>query len=149
DLFGEGGQDNRYTCDARAYAAAQREAMEADLPPNGDIVPADDYGYPILPENGFPVQDWQPSQDGDRVAVYLHPATLKVREKAFRLRAPVQDATSGTALSFPIVEKPRERADISGTGLQMIGEIRTQALHQALDGAADAVDPWDLVGALL
>ncbi|RFD21190.1 ParB/RepB/Spo0J family partition protein, partial [Komagataeibacter melaceti] len=29
DLFGEGGQDNRYTCDARAYAAAQREAMEA------------------------------------------------------------------------------------------------------------------------
>ncbi|MCE2576717.1 ParB/RepB/Spo0J family partition protein [Komagataeibacter sp. FNDCR2] len=149
DLFGEGGQDNRYTRDARAYASAQREVMEADLPPNGDIVPADDYGYPTLPENGFPVQSWQDPQDGDRVAVYLHPVTLKVCEKAFRLRAPVQDAASGNGLSTPIVEKPRERADISGTGLKMIGEIRTQALHQALDGAAGAVDPWDLVGALL
>ncbi|GBQ41289.1 plasmid partitioning protein [Komagataeibacter saccharivorans] len=149
DLFGEGGQDNRYTSDARAYAAAQREAMEAGLPANGHITPTDDYGYPVLPENAYLVQAWHEAGEDDQIAVFLHPVTLRVGEKGFRIRVDASATSRASESPGPVVEKPRERPDISGTGLKMIGEIRTLALHRALDGAADAVDPWDLVGALL
>ncbi len=82
---------------------------------------------------------------------FLNPNTLKIDEIPLRPKEEEEQevTTSPGSIAPASVAAPKERAAISGTGLTMLGLIRTQALHAALDAVVEDVDPWDLVAALL
>ncbi|WP_291365181.1 ParB/RepB/Spo0J family partition protein [Acetobacter sp. UBA5411] len=153
DLFGQGDQDNRYCTSFPAMFKAQQLWAEKTLPEGGQFVGANHYGEAITPHEYRQVNDWEHTQDGDIPIVWVHAGTLEIRSGHMRAR-PVRAGEEGAAGSLnvttvPASTAPKERPDISGTGLKLIGEIRTQALREALAGASEDVDPWDLVGAFL
>ncbi|NHN90315.1 hypothetical protein [Acetobacter conturbans] len=82
---------------------------------------------------------------------FLNPNTLKIDEIPLRPQATGEQraTTPPRSIAPTSVAAPKERAAISGTGLAMMGLIRTQALHAALDAVVEDADPWDLVAALL
>lgn len=147
DLFGQAGQDNRFTTSRGAYEAAQQHWLENSRPDGSVLMVRDDYGYASAPEGYRRRAYWMTPEDDDVMGYHLDSRTLKIVETP--LRACAVSGSGAVSNSTPEPARPKGRADISGTGETMIGEIRTQALHQALDAAQDAVDPWDLVAALL
>lgn len=145
DLFAEGGQDNRYTVDRERYASAQRAWIETQLGEDDVIITSYENGHPRFEEGMRRL--WH-AEEGPR-AFYLDSRTLKVGYVFFE-RYTVQSAGNpDEAFSASTPPAPKARADISGTGEKMVGEIRTRALHTALDAACADAEPWDLVGALL
>jgi ParB/RepB/Spo0J family partition protein len=151
DLFGEGGKDNRFTEDGPAYAAAQEQWLAECLPEGGVRMEVGDYGQAAAPDGYRRVANWMTAEETDVTGYSLNPNTLKIDEIPLR----PQDTEEQGAVVPPCsiapasVAAPKERAAISGTGLTMLGLIRTQALHAALDEVVETVDPWDLVAALL
>lgn len=151
DLFGEGGKDNRFTEDGSAYAAAQEQWLADCLPEGGVRMEVAEYGQAATPDGYIRVRDWMMAAETDVMGYFLNPNTLKIDEIPLR---PQEVDEQGEGASQPRVAPvsvvpPKERAAISGTGLTMLGLIRTQALHAALDAVVEHVDPWDLVAALL
>ncbi|AOW50908.1 ParB/RepB/Spo0J family partition protein [Acetobacter ascendens] len=153
DLFGQGGEDNRYCTQYAAMFKAQQIWAEKTRP-EGTIYPqSNEYGEGIAPDGYRKVGSWEMERDGDIPTIWVNPRTLQIQKG--RLRELGEQSTRRTesdALSLPSAqnpEKPKERADISGTGLKIIGEVRTQALRAALAAARESVDPWDLIGAFL
>ncbi|WP_148300149.1 hypothetical protein [Acetobacter papayae] len=151
DLFGEGGKDNRFTEDGSAYAAAQEQWLAECVPEGGVKMEAGEYGQAATPDGYKRVTNWMAAEETDVMGYFLNPNTLKIDEIPLR---PLGTEEQGTAaaprsLAPTSVAAPKERAAISGTGLAMLGQIRTQALHAALDAVVEDVDPWDLVAALL
>ncbi|MBO1326196.1 ParB/RepB/Spo0J family partition protein [Acetobacter sp. TBRC 12305] len=149
DLFGEGGQDNRFTEDGRAYGAAQEDWLAQSLPEGGILLEAGEHGRPVMPEGYVLVYSYMAKRETDSVGYFLNPNSLKIEEIAIRESLATVDPERRSVTRLVVPEKPRERAEISGTGLKIIGEVRTRALHAALDAAEEDVDPWDLVAALL
>ena len=49
DLFSPAGEDTRFTTNVEGFLAAQAAWLESNLPKNGLVLPADDYGNPKLP----------------------------------------------------------------------------------------------------
>lgn len=151
DLFGEGGKDNRFTEDGSAYAAAQEQWLADCLPEGGVRMEVGDYGQAAAPDGYKRVLHWMAAEETDVMGYFLNPNTLKIDE--IPLRPQALEEQEGTvpprSIAPASVAAPKERAAISGTGLTMLGLIRTQALHAALDAVAEDVDPWDLVAALL
>jgi len=150
DLFAPADQDNRYTRDALRYEAAQRDWIETQLGEADLVVEVDAYGSFVMPEGTRRV--WYDDETLPRVYA-VHPRTLKVVSAGYVRQNPSGssgalgvDCDAGSASSGPVA---KTRPDISGTGLTMIGDIRTGALHAALDAIAPAIDPWDLVAGLL
>lgn len=142
DLFAEGGQDNRYTVDRERYASAQRAWIEGQLGEDDVLLATNEYGQPMM-EDGMR-RLWH-AKEGPR-AFYLDSRTLKVGCVFLERWTPQPGAGAAMGASAPA---PKVRSDISGTGEKMIGQIRTHALHSALDAACATAEPWDLVGALL
>ncbi|MFT9159467.1 MAG: ParB/RepB/Spo0J family partition protein [Acetobacter sp.] len=149
DLFGEGSQDNRFTEDARAYAAAQEDWLAQCLPEGGLLLDVGEHGRPAMPEGFGLVYSYMAKCETDRVGYFLNPGSLKIEEIALRESSVPGAAQRRDGTREIVAEKPKERAEISGTGLRIIGDVRTQALHAALDAAEPGVDPWDLIAALL
>ena len=151
DLFAEGGQDNRFTEDARAYEAAQEHWLTQCLPEGSLRLEAGEYSTALIPEGYQRVQTWMGTQESDVSGYFLNPNSLKIDIIMLRLTG----EEPGTSTASPrrsletVAPAPKERADISGTGQTMVGAVRTLALHAALDAVAGDVDPWDLVAALL
>ncbi|MBB2199819.1 ParB/RepB/Spo0J family partition protein [Gluconacetobacter sp. 1c LMG 22058] len=150
DLFAPADEDGRFTTDRRAFQAAQQHWIDSCRPEGSVAMVEDHYGNMTAPEGFRRLYGWHGVEDEDVVAFYLSPTTLKIAE--YRVR-PVAETDQGarppmaSAANHPA--GPKVRADISGSGDKMIGEIRTQALRKALDGVQDTVDPWDLVAGLL
>ncbi|GBR20046.1 MULTISPECIES: ParB N-terminal domain-containing protein [Asaia] len=145
DLFAPADQDSRYTRDALAFSAAQSAWIDSILGEDKIRIECSEYGYPLFPD-GFGKSHYDDTTEGQAYA--LDPRTLLVKEWDFRrYEVAAPSSSSGTYAPAPVAKK--ERADISGTGDKMIGEIRTRALDEALDAQVADVDPWDLVGALL
>lgn len=125
DLFGPADQDGRYTTNVEAYLGAQQEWMTANLPKKGIITEANSWGQPELPKKAERVYG-KPSKS-DSVAMYLD-RDGKVQSVVFRM--PEAKKARGDAGETGTV--PTARPDVTRKGMDMIGDLRTDALHEAL-----------------
>ncbi|NTB74777.1 plasmid partitioning protein, partial [Agrobacterium tumefaciens] len=147
DLFAPADQDGRYTTDVEAFLGAQQEWMSNNLPKKGIIVEQNGYGQPELPKKAERVHG--KPQKSDCTALYLdregkvqsvHYRMPEVKKPKGKGAAGLDDAGNDVGS----VSKPRP--DVTRNGIEMIGDYRTDALHEAL-GRAPIED--DMLMALL
>lgn len=128
DLFAPADEDSRYTTDVEAFLGAQQEWMSANLPKRGIIAETNTWGQAQLPPKAERVHG-EPGKS-DRAAMYLD-REGKVQTVHFRMPEPkkakagAQDVDDAPAL-------PASRPDVTRKGVEMIGDLRTDALHEAL-----------------
>ncbi|RWX74819.1 ParB/RepB/Spo0J family partition protein [Neorhizobium lilium] len=148
DLFAPADEDSRYTTDVEAFLGAQQEWMTSNLPKKGAIVELNSWGQPQLPAKADRVYG-KPGK-GDLTAMYLD---RDGKVQSFHFRMPEVKKPKGNAGSpdgvqgdevIEVVSKPRP--DVTQKGQDMIGDFRTDALHEAL-GRAPIED--DMLMALL
>ncbi len=156
DLFAPPGEDSRYTTNVAAFFAAQQEWMQNNLPERGTLLPVDDYGCGQLPKKAERVYS-KPGKT-DLVGHFIDARTGEVQTVAYRLPEPKKagkpadgtKATNGAAggggddEDMPAV---RTRPDVTQKGVAMIGDLRTEALHQAL--ADTPIEDDTLLGMLI
>jgi len=164
DLFAPPGEDGRYTTNVEGFFAAQQEWLQNNLPERGTLLPVDDYGRGQLPKKAERVYS-KPGK-ADLVGHFIDARTGEVQTVAYRLPEPPGSSARGRA---PKAGKPadgaktttgaagggddedmppvRTRPDVTQKGVAMIGDLRTEALHQAL---ADApIEDDTLLGLLI
>jgi ParB/RepB/Spo0J family partition protein len=133
DLFASADQDSRYTTDVEAFLGAQQEWMTQNLPKKGVIAEANSWGEVKLPAKAERV--YGTPKKSDHTAMYLD-REGKVKSVAFRMPE-AKKGKGGKAdetVDEPIVvSKPRP--DVTRKGIEMIGDLRTDALHEALSRA--------------
>jgi len=128
DLFVPAGEDGRTTEQVEQFMAAQGEWLANNLPEGGHLAELDQYGSPRLPREAM--RSYGQPRKGESIACYVDPRTGEVEQVGYRLPEPRRGAGAGTGAG----EKPapQPRADITSKGVDMIGALRTDALHQAL-----------------
>ncbi len=132
DLFAPADQDSRYTTNVEAFLGAQQEWMTANLPKKGAIVDVNNWGQPELPKKAERVYG-KPSKF-DHVGMYLD-RDGKVQSVAYRMpeeRKTKGDGASGGSDEGAVIDAPKVRPDVTQKGQDMIGDFRTDALHEAL-----------------
>lgn len=134
DLFAPADQDSRYTVDVEAFLGAQQEWMSQNLPKKGVITEANSYGEVKLPPKASRV--YGTPKKSDHTAMYLD-REGKVKTVHFRMpeakKAKDKGAGADAADEQIVVSKPRP--DVTRKGVEMIGDLRTDALHEALSRA--------------
>ncbi|EMS94934.1 plasmid partitioning protein [Agrobacterium tumefaciens str. Cherry 2E-2-2] len=150
DLFAPADQDSRYTTNVEAFLGAQQEWMTSNLPRKGAIIEVNNWGQPELPKKAERVYG-KPSKS-DHVGMYLD-RDGKVQSVAYRIPEEKKKGKGGaaTAGGLPetddtVVDAPKSRPEVTQKGQDMIGDFRTDALHEAL-GRAPIED--DMLMALL
>lgn len=133
DLFAPADGDGRYTTNVDGFFGAQQEWLQNNLPERGTLLPQDEYGRPQLPKKAENVYG-TPGKN-DRIGHYLDPYSGAVKTLVYRLPdgkkvKPGKDP-AGTAPD-PEAPEPKTRPGVTQKGLAMIGDFRTDALHQAL-----------------
>jgi ParB family chromosome partitioning protein len=133
DLFAPADQDSRYTTDVDAFLGAQQEWMTQNLPKKGVIAEVSNYGEVKLPPKAERV--YGTPKKSDHTAMYLD-REGKVKTVHFRMpeakkKGKGSEATGGDETI--VVSKPRP--DVTRKGIEMIGDLRTDALHEALSRA--------------
>jgi ParB family chromosome partitioning protein len=152
DLFAPADQDSRYTTNVEAFLGAQQEWMTSNLPKKGAIIEVNNWGQPELPKKAERIYG-KPSKS-DHVAMYLD-RDGKVQSVHYRM--PDDKKAKGKGGIAPsgdkagvadddIIDTPKQRPDVTQKGQDMIGDFRTDALHDAL-GRAPIED--DMLMALL
>lgn len=152
DLFAPADQDSRYTTNVEAFLGAQQEWMTNNLPKKGAIIEVNSWGQPELPKKAERIYG-KPSKS-DHVAMYLD-RDGKVQSVHYRM--PDDKKAKGKGGIAPsgdkagvadddIIDTPKQRPDVTQKGQDMIGDFRTDALHDAL-GRAPIED--DMLMALL
>jgi ParB family chromosome partitioning protein len=135
DLFAPADQDGRYTTDVEAFLGAQQEWMTQNLPKRGTITEVSNWGEVKLPPKSQRVHG-KPGKT-DHTAMYLD-REGRVQTVHYRLPEPVKkskskgddaNADSGTD---EIIVASKPRPDVTRKGIEMIGDYRTDALHEAL-----------------
>jgi len=144
DLFAPPGEDSRYTTNVEGFFGAQQEWLSNNLPERGTLLTVDDYGSAKLPKKAQQV--WgKPGKDAV-VGHYVDARTGEVQAIAYRMpkvKKAGNPAAGGKGTAgvtgggdeggdSPIA---RTRPDVTQKGVAMIGDLRTEALHQALAGA--------------
>lgn len=136
DLFAPADQDSRYTTDVEAFLGAQQEWMAGNLPKGGVIGEVTSYGEVKLPPKAERVYG-KPGK-ADQVALYLD-REGKVQSVAYRMPAPKKargrDGAIDTVDDGDVVVATRSRPEVTRKGIEMIGDLRTDALHEALSRA--------------
>ncbi len=131
DLFAPADEDSRYTTDVDAYLGAQQEWMANNLPKRGTIVEAGQWGEAKLPPKAERV--YGKAGKSDHTAMYLD-CEGKVQSVAYRMPEAKKAKGKGTASEdtggTTVVAK--SRPDVTRKGIEMIGDFRTDALHEAL-----------------
>ncbi len=132
DLFAEADKDGRTTSQVDAFLGAQGEWLANNLPKGGSLAELDQYGHVKLPPRAR--QRYDKARKGDLIACYVDTRTGEVKQVPYTM--PEAKRSARTA-KVEEAEKPapRPRADITGKGVALIGDIRTEALHQALQEA--------------
>ncbi|MCW8060180.1 ParB N-terminal domain-containing protein [Agrobacterium tumefaciens] len=151
DLFAPADQDSRYTTNVEAFLGAQQEWMTNNLPKKGAIIEVNNWGQPELPKKAERVYG-KPSKS-DHVGMYLD-RDGKVQSVAYRMPEEKKRAKGNSSMTDStvdlddgaIVDAPKSRPDVTQKGQDMIGDFRTDALHEAL-GRAPIED--DMLMALL
>jgi ParB family transcriptional regulator, chromosome partitioning protein len=140
DLFAQADEDGRYTTDVEAFFAAQQEWLANNLPRGGTLLAIDECGQPQLPKKAQHVYG-KPAK-GDVTGYYLDEHSAEVRTITYRLPASKNAAKAGKKGTLantenddsPITSKT-SRPEVTQKGKAMIGDLRTEALHQALQEA--------------
>ncbi len=135
DLFAPADEDGRYTTNVEGFLGAQHEWMTANLPKRGAIVEVNSWGQPDLPKKASQVYG-KPSKS-DHTALYLD-RDGKVQTVHYRLpetakpkgSRPEGAAEGGDDAGAFTTQKVRP--EVTQKGLDMIGDFRTDALHEAL-----------------
>ncbi|RWG07818.1 ParB N-terminal domain-containing protein [Mesorhizobium sp.] len=134
DLFAPADQDSRYTTDVDAFLGAQQEWMTQNLPKKGLISETNTWGEVKLPPKAERV--YGTPKKSDHTAMYLD-REGKVKAVHFRMPEAKKKAKgsedAGGADEPIVVSKPRP--DVTRKGIEMIGDLRTDALHEALSRA--------------
>ena len=136
DLFAPADEDSRYTTDVEAFLGAQQEWMSNHLPKRGVIVEAGQYGEPKLPPKAERV--YGKATKSDHTAMYLD-REGKVQSVAYRMPVAKKpkgkngEQTVADGDDAPIVVNTRP--DVTRKGMEMVGDLRTDALHEALSRA--------------
>jgi ParB family chromosome partitioning protein len=134
DLFAPADQDSRYTTDVDAFLGAQQEWMTQNLPKKGVIAEVSNYGEVKLPAKASQV--YGTPKKSDHTAMYLD-REGKVRTVHFRMpdtrkTSKAKDDASGGDETIVI---SKARPEVTRKGIEMIGDFRTDALHEALSRA--------------
>lgn len=146
DLFAPADEDSRYTNDVEAFLGAQQEWMTANMPKRGTVIEVTSWGDPKLPPKAERVYG-KPSKS-DCTGWYLDPQTGSVKSVAYRMPQKSKDKAKakGAAAAGSDDSAPASRPDVTRRGMDMIGDLRTDALHEAL---AQASIKDDVLTALL
>jgi len=148
DLFSPAGEDTRFTTNIEGFLAAQAAWLDSNLPKNGLVLPADDYGNPKLPPKAERV--WGQKKKGDTIGRSIDPRSGAIREIVFRLPKPTPKHGKQTAAESDDdapVTSTKTRPDITQKGMAIIGDLRTDALAKAL--SENTFDDITLIGMLL
>ncbi|MBN9489810.1 MAG: ParB/RepB/Spo0J family partition protein [Alphaproteobacteria bacterium] len=137
DLFGPADEDGRYTTNVEAYLGAQQEWMTHHLPKRGVIAEVNSWGEPVLPPKAERV--YGKAGKSDRVAMYLD-RNGTVQSVGYRMPTSKKAQSGGASVADDAAETPRSRPDVTRRGIGMIGDFRTDALHEALSRAPIASD---------
>lgn len=137
DLFAPADQDSRYTTDVEAFLGAQQEWMTQNLPKNGVIAEANTYGEVKLPPKASQVHGTP--KKSDHTAMYLD-REGKVKTVHFRMPETKNKGKAAETADDEAIVMPKSRPDVTRKGIEMIGDIRTDALHEALGQAPIADD---------
>ncbi len=130
DLFAPADEDSRSTTQLDAYLGAQQAWLEANLPEGGSVTGIDEYSRIQLPKGAQERWTSQPAE-GDLIAFAVDPRSGKIRQAVYEMpRRAAPDGQGGEAGDAVI--GPRPRSDVTQKGRAMIGDLRTEALHQAL-----------------
>ena len=133
DLFGPADQDNRFTTNVEAFLGAQQEWMTTNLPKKGAIVEVNNWGQPELPKKAERVYG-KPGK-GDLTGLYLD-REGKVQTIHYRMpdtkAEKGQSSSAGDSLIDDDSTVAKSRPDVTQKGQDMIGDFRTDALHEAL-----------------
>ena len=133
DLFAPADQDSRYTTDVDAFLGAQQEWMTRNLPKKGVIAEVTNYGEVKLPPKAERV--YSTPKKSDHTAMYLD-REGKVKSVHFRMpEAKKKKGKAAEATDDEGVAMPKPRPDVTRKGIEMIGDLRTDALHEALSRA--------------
>ena len=150
DLFAPAGEDSRYTTNADGFFGAQHAWMAANLPANGTVLPQDENGRPDLPKGAERI--WGKPTRQDKIGHYLDSRSGEVQTIVYRLPNP-KAATAGkggAAVSATEAEAEmvvKLRPDLTQKGVAMVGDFRTDALHETLNDTSLPADT--LVGLLV
>ncbi|NTI26569.1 ParB N-terminal domain-containing protein (plasmid) [Rhizobium rhizogenes] len=134
DLFAPADQDGRYTTNVEGFLGAQHEWMTANLPKRGAIVEVNSWGQPELPKKASQVYG-KPSKS-DHTALYLD-RDGKVQTVHYRMPEATKPKGAGAGESAAsnddreTIASPNVRPDVTQKGHDMIGDFRTDALHDA------------------
>ena len=153
DLFAPANQDGRSTTNIEGFLGAQDEWLRKTLPENTVVLTLAADGSPVLPRHATAT-----FRDGADVKKgrYVNPQTGQVEELGYIVhepaapKAPASASTSKTAAttpSTPDAASTRTRPEISAKGVAMIGLMRTDALHMAVQRAP--LDDAALIGLLI
>ncbi|MUZ74799.1 ParB/RepB/Spo0J family partition protein [Agrobacterium vitis] len=134
DLFGPADQDNRFTTNVEAFLGAQQEWMTNNLPKKGSILDVSNYGQPELPKKAERVYG-KPGK-GDQTGLYLD-RDGKVQTVHYRMpeAKPAKGQANGGVTKEHTGDDAtvgKARPDVTQKGHDMIGDFRTDALHDAL-----------------
>ena len=130
DLFAPADEDSRYTTNVDGFLGAQQEWMTVHLPKRGVITDVNNFGQVVLPPKAERV--YGKPGTSDRTAIYLD-REGKVQSVHFRLPEPKKSKRADEAECGDdtlVMAKPRP--DVTRKGVEMIGDLRTDALHEAL-----------------
>jgi len=151
DLFAPPGEDSRTTTNVEGFFGAQQEWLQNNLPERGTMLPADNYGRGKLPKGAEHVYG-KPGKT-DLIGHLIDARSGAVATITYRLpeakkaSKPVNGSKPGTAGDVENLPIPHARADVTQKGMAMIGDLRTDALHQAL--AQSPIEDDTLLGLLI
>jgi ParB-like chromosome segregation protein Spo0J len=132
DLFAPADQDSRYTTDVEAFLGAQQEWMTQHLPKKGVIAETNSWGEVKLPPKAERV--YGTPKKSDHAAMYLD-REGKVKTVHFRMPEAKKKGKNAQAGDDEAIVVSKPRPDVTRKGIEMIGDLRTDALHEALSRA--------------
>jgi len=132
DLFAPADEDSRYTTQVEAFLGAQQEWMTQNLPKKGIITEANNWGQVELPKKAERVYG-RPGK-GDCTAMYLD-REGKVQTVHYRMPEEKKAKGKVAARSEVVGALSKPRPDVTRKGIEMVGDLRTDALHEALSRA--------------
>lgn len=138
DLFAPADQDGRYTTNVEGFLGAQHEWMTDNVPKRGGIVEVNSWGQPELPKKASQV--YGKLSKSDHTAFYLD-RDGKVQTVHYRMPEAANskgadlDGSADASDTGDMTATPKARPDVTQKGHDMIGDFRTDALHDALGRA--------------
>ena len=129
DLFAEGGKDARTTTQVEEFLGAQNEWLANNLPKGGHVAEIGAYGEVTLPPKAM--RNYGKARKGDCIACYVDARTGEVAHVPYTLPE-ARKASGAGGRGAEEKPAPKPRPDITAKGVAMIGDLRTDALHEAL-----------------